>query len=176
MSGVRARVERHPRLWGLVFAALLLVAYVAAVRPARAWLAAEVALPLFASIDTPRARSFDVARPQRQATAVAAAPRGEGPASEGAALWAAPVGVLFVLPALFLVYAFPTRPYWLYLLAYHLVLGAVAGVVFGIGLGWFAPAFSLYTFSRTYMTEAVSLAVPLLLWLAGRAERQEATA
>ena len=177
-GGIRVRIERHPRLWGSVFAALLLAAYVGAIRPARAWLAEDVARPLFASVDTPRARTFDIARPRTQPTAVAAVPRGEDLNAEGAALWAAPGGVLFVLPAMFLAFSFPTRPYWLYLLAYHLALGVVALAVFLVGLGWVEGAFALYTFSRTYMTEAVSLAVPLLLWLAGRAERQpsEATA
>ncbi len=163
-SRVRDQVERHPRLWGLVFGALLLVGYVGAIRPARAWLAADVALPLFATVDTPRARSFDVGRPPTQPTAVLAVLEGEGPDADGAALWTAPAGVLFVLPAMFLALAFPARPYWLSLLAYHLAVGAGALAVVGLGLGWVEGAFALSTFSRTYLTEAVSLAVPLLLW------------
>jgi hypothetical protein len=84
----------------------------------------------------------------------------------GGAEWAAPVGVLFLLPAMFLLVAFPTRPYWLYLLAYHVVLGLVSFGVFVVGLGWFEPAFQLYLFARTYVAETVSLVVPLLLALA----------
>ena len=190
-SAVARAVGRHPRLWGALLAALLLVAYVWGVRPAREWTAAHVAAPLFRSIDTPRARAFTVVRPSefvpgnqpeavfaietaRLAAGTAAgqaAPdvvRAAVRAGEGVAYWVAPVGVLFLLPAMFLVFVFPTRPFWLVLLAYHLVVGAVSLAVFAVGLGWFAPAFSLYLFTRTYLTESVSLVVPLLLYLAAR--------
>ncbi len=191
-AGPTARVvARHPRLWGLLFAVLLLVAYVYGVRPAREWTAAHVAAPLFASIDTPRAQRYSIIRPsdyvpgdQLEAvfaveTARLEAGRAAGKAApdivretiragQGVAYWVAPVGVLFLLPAMFLLVAFPTRPFWLVLLGYHLVVGAVSLAVFAIGLGWYEPAFRLYLFTRTYLTESVSLVVPLLLYLAAR--------
>ena len=190
-SAVSRAVGRHPRLWGALFAVLLLGAYVGGVRPAREWTAARVAAPLFRSIGTPRARAFTIVRPSdyvpgNQPEAVfavetarldAGAAAGKAPPDvireavregEGVAYWVAPVGVLFLLPALFLIFVFPTRPFWAVLLAYHLVVGAVSLAVFAVGLGWFAPAFSLYLFTRTYLTESVSLVVPLLLYLAAR--------
>lgn len=168
-------VGRRPRLWGLAFAAALLAVYVAAVRPARMWAAEAVVYPALAAIDTPRARTLQIVRTPRRADAVWAVPARLGADPEAAiqdhrpevAEWAAPVGVVFLLPALFLVAAFPARPYWLYLLAYHLGLGAVSFGVFALGVGWFEPAFAVYTFSRTYLAETVSLVVPLLLVLAG---------
>lgn len=172
---VQAAIERHPRFWGLAFAAVLLGAYVGAVRPARLWVAEHAAFPVLAAIDTPRAETLRIARTPRRPDAVWAVPARLGADAEAAiqghrdelAEWAAPVGVIFLLPALFLVVAFPTRPYWAYLLAYHVVLGLVSFGVFALGVGWFEPAFALYTFSRTYLAETVSLVVPLLLVLAG---------
>ncbi len=184
-------ISRHPRLWGALFAMLLLGAYVYGVRPAREWTAAHIAAPLFRSIGTPRARAFTIVRPSdyvpgNQPEAVFAVETGRlqagfaagqaAPdvireavrAGEGVAYWVAPVGVLFLLPAMFLVFVFPTRPFWAVLLAYHLVVGALSLAVFAVGLGWFAPAFGLYLFTRTYLTESVSLVVPLLLYLAAR--------
>ena len=178
-GAVGRAVERHPRLWGALFAVLLLVGYAAALRPARVWLAEAVALPLFAAVDTPRARTFHVVEAPGQATDVLAVPAGampEAARAAGTTRWAAPGGVLFLLPGMFLLAVFPARPYWLYLLAYHVALGALALGAFVVGLGWFEPAFAVYTFARTYLAETVSLAVPLLLWLAGRAEPPQAPA
>ena len=64
---------------------------------------------------------------------------------------------------------FPREPYWLYLLGYHLAVGLVSSGVFALGVGYSEAAFDLYRFSRTYLTEAVSLAVPALIWLRARA-------
>jgi hypothetical protein len=136
-----------------------------------------VAYPAFAAIDTPRAQTFGVERIGRRPDAVWAVPRDlydgrDAPTviredEAEVAQWAVPVGVVFLLPAMFLAAAFPARPYWLWLLAYHVVLGAVSFGVFALGLGWVGPAFEVYTFSRTYLAETVSLVVPVLLALAG---------
>ena len=166
-------VRRHPRLWGAAFALALALAYVFAVRPARVALGETVALPLFASVDTERAAGFRVTGTPQIPGAVLAVPLDPGLTDQervaGTALWSPPAGALWVFPAMFLLFTFPARPYWLWLLGYHLGLGVVAAGVFAVGIGWAEPAFALYTFSRTYMTETVSLAIPLLLWLAGRA-------
>ena len=175
-GGWQPVVQRHPRLWGLLFAGLLLAFYVAAMRPAREWAATHVARPLFEAVGTPRARAFVVATTPARPDAVYAVPRRlydgrdlrqlarEG----GTAEWSAPVGVLFLLPAMFLLARFPTRAFWLVLLGYHLAVGALSLAVFAVGLGWFEPAFEVYLFTRTYLTESVSLVVPLLLYLAAK--------
>jgi hypothetical protein len=162
-------------VWGLVFLIALLAGYVGVVRPARLWVAEHVAYPALAALDTPRAQTLRVVRLPHRPDAVWAIPTrlGGDPAvavqdhRDEVGEWAAPVGVIFLLPALFLIAAYPDRPYWLWLLAYHVVLGVVSLGVFAVGVGWFEPAFAVYTFSRTYLAEAVSLVVPLLLVLAG---------
>lgn len=155
---------------GLGLAAVMLVAYYAAVRPARVWLAEDVAGPILASLDTPRARSFQLQQPPGRRSVVWAVPRDATPATVEArrAQWAAPLGALFLMPALFLVAVFPLRLYWALLLGYHAALGVAAFLAFYVGMGWFAPAFGLYTFSQTYVAETISLVIPLLLFLAGR--------
>jgi hypothetical protein len=166
----RRFAESRPRLAGAALALALLVGYEVALRPARLWVAEHVAYPLFSAVDTPRARTFEVVRPPGRKDAVLAQPRGpEAAARPTPALWAAPAGVIFLLPAMFLAFVFPARPYWLWLLAYHVALGVTTTAVFALGLGWFDPAFGIYRFARTYLAETVSLTVPLLLYLAGRA-------
>ena len=164
----RRRRVRWPL--GLGLAAVLFVAYYGAVRPARVWLAESVAGPVFASLDTPRAQGYQLEQPPGRRSVVWAVPRDATPAERETrrAQWSAPLGALFLMPALFLIAVFPLRLYWLVLLVYHAVLGVAAFVAFYVGLGWFAPAFMLYEFSQTYVTETISLVVPLLLWLAGR--------
>jgi len=172
---VLSLARRHRRLTGVLFAVALGAAYLGVLRPLRVLGAEAVALPLFEAVGTPRAEGFDlVARPG--SADVYAFP--EGTLTTGltedemaaVARWSSPAGALFVLPAMFLIAAFPLRRYWLLLLGYHLAVGAVALGVFVIGLGWAGWAFSLYSFSQTYVLETISLAIPLLLWLAGRAE------
>ena len=165
----RASVGRHPRLWGLVMAGLLLASYLIVLRPAREWTTQHVAYPVFAAVDTPRAQTFTVAIPDRRPEAVFAIPEGAG--EESRIVWAAPAGVIFLLPAMFLIAAFPLRRYWLWLLAYHVGLGATTLVFFALGLGWIPAAFDLHQFARTYVSEGVSLTVPLLLFLAGKAQQ-----
>ena len=168
LHSLRQRVERHPRLWGFAFAALLLAAYVVVLRPAREAIAQHIAYPIFAAVDTPRSAQFDVV--QGRSEAVFVLPAGSV-TDEEPIIWAAPAGVIFLLPAMFLLVAFPTRPYWLYLLAYHLVLGLSTVVLFALGIGWIPAAFNLHQFARTYVSEGISLTIPLLLFLAGKAEQ-----
>lgn len=161
---------------------LLAATYVVVLRPARLWVAGHVAYPLLQQVDTARSRTFVLTRIARRPDAVFAVPRARlppRPATDAEAdaviraeeppQWAAPVGVIFLLPALFLAGLFPARPYWAWLLAYHVALGVVSFGVFAVGLAAWAPAFKVYTFARTYMAETVSLVVPLLLALAARA-------
>lgn len=169
-------VARHPRLWGTFFAVGLFAFYVLAFRPARMWGAEHVAYPLLASVQTEQSERFDLIRIPSRSDAIyaleseklGAADPTEYIRENGGAEWAAPVGVLFLLPGMFLLFAFPNKPYWLYLFVYHVVLGVVSFGVFVLGLGWFEPAFQLYLFARTYVAETVSLVVPLLLALAAK--------
>ncbi|MEM1056678.1 MAG: hypothetical protein AAGI52_14245 [Bacteroidota bacterium] len=166
---LRQRIGRRPRLWGLVFALLLLVSYVLVIRPVREVVAQYVAYPIFAAVETPRSAQFDVVQPARRAEAVFVLPAG-AETDDGRVVWAAPAGVIFLLPAMFLLAAFPTRPYWIYLLGYHAVLGIGTIVLFALGIGWIPAAFDVHQFARTYVSEGVSLTVPLLLFLAGKAD------
>lgn len=178
-SAVRQRLERHPRVWGAVLAVALLALYVVALKPARLFVAEHVAYPAFASIETPRAEALTVARTPGRPDAVWAYPTALAAGRDAqtvvyenrdaVAEWAAPVGVIFLLPALLLVAVYPSRPFWLWLLGYHVVLGVVSAFVFALGVGYVEAAFAVYTFSRTYLAEAVSLVVPLLLLLSGGA-------
>ena len=178
-SGWRAAVARRPRLWGAALALALLALYVVAMRPARHWVAEHVAYPAFASIETPRAQALTVARTPGRPDAVWAYPTALAAGRDAqtvvyqdrdaVAEWAAPAGVIFLLPALLLVAVYPGRPFWLWLLGYHVALGLVSGLVFALGVAYVEAAFAVYTFSRTYLAEAVSLVVPLLLLLSGGA-------
>ncbi len=173
-------------LRGIGLAVLLLAVYVVALRPARLWVSAHLAAPALQQIDTPRARTLALVRIARRPHCPIPLPGpGLTPDVSDAGLqgveqdaepppWAAPVGVIFLLPAMFLAALFPSRPYWAYLLAYHVVLGLTSFLVFAAGVAWWAPAFGVYTFARTYLAETVSLAVPLLLALAARGDRPAA--
>lgn len=176
MRALTRWAETHPRLVGLGLAGLLLVVYIVAIRPVRDWSASRVAYPVFASIDTPRSRSLRLVQTPQRPEAVFALP-GEVDVPEeiqertrqpDVAQWVAPVGVLFLLPAMFLLAVFPLRPFWVYLLGYHLAVGLVSFGVFALGVAYWDAAFELYRFSRTYLTEAVSLGVPALIWLRAR--------
>ncbi|GAB5534175.1 MAG: hypothetical protein Rubg2KO_04240 [Rubricoccaceae bacterium] len=161
----------------------MLASYVGAVRPVRDWSAVHIANPVFEAIDTPRSRTLQLVQTPQRPEAVFALPLDVTDATEiqervrqpDVAQWVAPVGILFLLPAMFLIAAFPLRPFWLYLLAYHLVVGGVSFGVFALGVAYLDAAFELYRFSRTYLTEAVSLGVPALIWLRARTRGVDVT-
>jgi hypothetical protein len=160
-----------------VLAVGLLVGYVTVLRPVREVVAQVVAYPVFSAVETERSAGFEVVQPARRPEAVFVYPAGEAPPPEAPPsegpdpiVWAAPAGVIFLLPAMFLIAAFPTRPYWLYLLGYHLALGLGTIVLFAAAIGWVSWAFEAHQFARTYVSEGVSLTIPLLLFLAGKAE------
>jgi len=161
---------------GACLAGLLLVGYLGVVRPVRDWSASHIAAPVFEAIDTPRSRRLQLVQMPQRPEAVFALPKGVTDASEiqervrqpDVAQWVAPAGILFLLPAMFLIAVFPLRPFWVYLLGYHLVVGVVSFGVFALGVAYLDAAFELYRFSRTYLTEAVSLGVPALIWLRAR--------
>lgn len=166
-----AGVRRHPRWWGLLFAALLLGAYAGVLRPARVWGTAAVAAPLLTRVEAPAGRPHAVV-PGESGLVLLAVPSGPVEPGGGAvAGWVTPGGVPFLLPALFLIAVFPARPLWLHLLGAHAALGLVTFAAFALGqrLGWTPAATSAYTFVGTYVVETVNLGLPVLLFLAGRA-------
>lgn len=170
--GVRPWIQRggRRRTWLVGAAAMigLAVLYAFVLRPVRPLLTRFVAVPVFTAVDTDRARSFDI-REGRGGITVEAVRAGADGEVDQRVNWTAPPGVLFLLPALFLVAVFPTRPYWAYLLAYHVGLGVVQVLVFAAGLGWSDAMFEVFRFSQTYVSETVSLVVPALLYIAGSA-------
>lgn len=152
----------HPRITGVVFAVLIGLAYALLIRPGREAFAEHVAYPLFASIGTEHAQAMRMEmQPQRPESVFAVS-------SERTVDWSAPVGMLFAFPAMFLIAVFPFRKYWFYLLLYHILLGITGFLLFIIGIAWLNLAFDVYLFARTYFAETVSLAVPVLLYLAGK--------
>ena len=148
-----------PSRRGLFYAALLFAVYVGVWRPARVALLHHAVVPLLEATDTARAERYTLVVPQGQAYLLAQA---EG---QREALYTAPIGFLFLFPALALLAWFPDKPYWLYLLSYHAVQGLIGVLVFYVGFGWWSGALALYTFSRTYLLEVMSLALPIALGL-----------
>jgi len=148
---LRAWIERS------LLVGLLLAAYIWVWRPARAWIGTNVLVPAVQSVETERARSFDVA-PQPLGVSVSSETMGTG--------MRAPGGILFLLPALLLVAAFPRRPYWLYLWGYHLGLGALLLGTLCLGVAWADGAFTVHQFLKGPVRTGTSLAAPILaVWV-----------
>lgn len=137
---------------------LLVVAYATIWRPARAVLTRHLAYPVLTSVDTERARTFN---PTLKAGGLSIALRSSEPSVSGGA-FRAPVGILFLLPALFLVAFFPYRPYWFYFWGVHLVLGLLQLGAVALGVGWTDWGFVLNSFLRGYVVQGVSLAAPIV--------------
>lgn len=160
--GVWRWCRAHPRVTGLIFAALIAVSNMVLLRPAREVLTRDIAFPLFSLIATERAQTIKIKlHPQISKAILVTTSRRE-------VRWGAPVGTLFALAAMFLVAVFPFKKYWLYLLLYHVVLGITGMLLFMVGIAWLDLAFDVYDFSRTYFAETVSIAIPVLLYIAGK--------
>jgi hypothetical protein len=142
-----------------VFVALLLLAYVYAWRPARAWVTSHIIHPTLASLETPRAAQYQVTASYLSVDVRASSGGGRSVALRPTA------GLLFVLPAVFLLLLFPNEPYWIYLFGYHLVLGTCMVGAVTIGVGWADWGFAVYQFLIGYILKATSLAAPLLPFL-----------
>lgn len=142
-----------------LFVALLLVAYVYAWRPARAWIASHGIYPALESIHTSRAERYQV-------KAEYLSVRIYFPDDDRSPLGLRPTGgILFVLPAVMLLLLFPEKPYLVYLFAYHLILGACMIGAVAVGIGWAEWGFAVYRFLIGYFLKATSLAAPLLPFL-----------
>jgi hypothetical protein len=96
------------------------------------------------------------------------APPSDAPEAGRSALsltYHAPMGILFLLPALVLAGWAPTEPYWAYLALWHVVIGAVGlGAVLLAVTGADAGA-DVYRLIHEYIVPVTSLgAVPLFLF------------
>ena len=165
-------IERHPYARALLSCLLLLGAYYGALRPVRVWVMQRVAAPVFTAVSAAHPEGgYDVVWTPREPTRITAEPRCEG-AGEPSWNFVAPAGTQYVVPALLLVAAFPARPYWLYLLAYHLALGVAGFGAFALALAGHPLAFAVHEFTQTYAVDAVSMGAPVLLFLAGDGRRR----
>ena len=155
-------------------AGLLVLVYLLLWSPARRMLVAHGTYPVLeASADgVPQAsvRLNASAGVVRVDVAREAFPSADVANERGADAWrgtlAAPAGVKFLLPALFLVVLAPGRLYWLAFGAGHLAFGALelgSGIVLV-----HAPAYGepLLRFVQSYATDAYSLGVPALVLIA----------
>lgn len=156
MSSLFARVSR----WGgrSVLTLLLFFAYTNAWRPARVLLTENVTHPVLSSIDTQRARttSLTLAAGGLTIRLNAHSPERSPPG------YRAPVGILFLLPVLILAFFFPFKPYWFYFWLFHLGLGTFELGMMALGIGWADWGFVVYRFSRRYLSQGLSLAIPVL--------------
>jgi hypothetical protein len=149
-------------------AALLVGVYVGAWRPMRAALAGQVAAPTLRAVDTSRAERFTVAGGEMMTQV--RAPAREGRHAEQVGAFRAPAGaVLWLMPAVLLLFLFPRRPYWLYLWLLHLGMGGLSLGLLAGGLAWTDVGFAANSFWWAYGVPAVSFAAPLLMWRWGRA-------
>lgn len=137
---------------------LLVAVYVVAWRPARDVLAERLVAPALQHVETERSRSFAVAASGRSVTI-----RRPGPPAPVLTL-RVPAGILFVLSGALLLALYPTRPYWLYLWAYQMGLGAVSVGLLALGLAWTDGAFSAVRVLSGPFYMGTSLAAPLVAY------------
>ena len=83
----------------------------------------------------------------------------------------APAGILFLGPAVLLALFFPRRPFWLYFLSLHLVLGALELGAVALGVGWADWGFVVQRFLHVYVLKGVSLGSLSWCSFLGRAHR-----
>jgi hypothetical protein len=160
--------ETTRHVLGAGLALLLVGVYVVLWRPGRAMLVKHVAAPALQAVGTSRADRFTVAGGRLMAQV--RAPAREGGRAEQVGSFRAPAGaVLWLMPAVLLLFLFPRRPYWLYLWLLHLGMGGLSLGLLAGGLAWTDAGFAANSFWWTYGVPAVSFAAPLLMWRRGRA-------
>jgi hypothetical protein len=158
-------------------AALLFTAYWTLWRPARTWLMPHVAAPVLAAVDTPHARRYAVSGTAAPRSVLVWARRAAveaGTAPPASYRMEAPAGVPFLLPALLLIGCCPWRGYWAWFGLGHVGVSALALACLALGLAVGEPGFSLFRLANRYLVDAYSLAVPLLLLVAGGRLRLDA--
>lgn len=137
---------------------LFLAAYILAWRPVRDWTSHTIAGPLLTQIDTPRSQKYIVDAAPARAIEI----RRSDTSSPVAGL-AMPTGLLFAIGSVFLLVMRPARPYWIYLGAYQIFLGAVMLGLLGVGIGWANWGFTAYEVVSTDIYRGTSLGLPLVL-------------
>ena len=80
----------------------------------------------------------------------------------------APAGMPFLLPALFLVAAFPKHAYWMLFWVGHCMLFAVIVATWSAALMQWPGAMALADFLQTYGVDLYSIGVPVALWVRHR--------
>lgn len=151
-------------LTGALLAALMAVAYVVLWRPARAYVTQQVVYPAFAALQTERAQRFRLVPAGPRAIEVTWAHSSLAVPGEVPPAYQAPAGILFLLPALFLIAAYPHRPYWVYFALWHVVLGTLSFTAIYVGIGWSGWGFAAHAFLLRYFIPATSLGAPALVW------------
>ncbi len=141
---------------GCAICALFLAGYLALVRPARVLWAQHVALPAVTSVaDGTR----PVAQPPGQ-------PVVEVSGREHVERYTAPGGITFLIAGALLAATRPRKPWWLYLLGYHVLGGALALGFFVLGASGVGLGFEAERFVATFLIDVVTLVVPV--WLVFR--------
>lgn len=133
---------------------LLFVGYWTAWRPARTVVLNQVAVPV---LQWSAERESDV-----QASAGPA--RLTLPSGQERGL-PAPAGVPFLLPALFLVAAFPRKPYWFLFWVGHCALFFLIVALWSGALMMWPGAEAVAGFMQTYGVDLYSIGVPVALWV-----------
>lgn len=139
-----------------VLVALLLVAYVWAWRPARAWLGTHLLHPVARSLDTDHARDHRVSGTPMGVRVVTPSGVSYGMRTPG--------GILFLLPILAFALTYPRRHYWLYFGLYVAALGALRFFLFLSGIAWTPLGFRLYSFLSGPVYMATTLGAPLIAY------------
>jgi hypothetical protein len=146
--------------------ALLVVAYVEVIRPARSWMGPNVLAPVVQSVDTERSEAHRVQGAPMTVTVV-------GPDGSRSTM-RSPGGILFLLPAVILIAAYPWRPYWLAVAAYVVSFDAVLLALLSAGVAWGDWAFALFAFLSGDVRMGTLLGFPLVVfWLRRRDESNE---
>ena len=141
----------------VVLAGLLLAAYLWAWTPARtAWTTQGAAL-IEQVMTAAGAPGTMTARPTAHAFRV-------GTERGTATSYAAPAGIKFLLPGLFLLLLAPSRPSLGPFFAGHLLLGALALALLAIGAAGLPAGRLMARFVQTYGTDAYSLAAPVFVF------------
>jgi hypothetical protein len=83
--------------------------------------------------------------------------------SNRVAVMKTPTGYFFVLTGMLLIALYPRHPYWLYVAAYQLGLGAFMLGSLAVGVGWAEWGFALFQFLDGGFYQGTSVAVPFLL-------------
>lgn len=141
----------------LVLMGLLFIGYWTAWRPARSVVLNQAAVPVLEwSAESPNAirasgGPVNITLPNGNETGLPA-----------------PAGIPFLLPALFLIAAFPKRAYWALFWVGHCMVFALMVAAWSAALMEWPGAAALAGFLQTYGVDLYSLGIPVALWVRHR--------